>query len=367
MGYPARGLGVLIAVVALFVGARWVAGPAYLGLFDPDRTQNVAEWAGKPLLYMDIENCDICHSERVETWQVAAHKGLSCESCHGQASQHVESGVSLAIEESSELCTRCHARLDSRPASHPQVDVEEHAGSIECTACHNPHDPGQGAPPNVPHSLEGRSGWCTVCHEPTGVWPFPDNHVGRTSDMCLTCHVSHEPVPPAVPDSMWESSNCTACHGEIGIVPFPEDHAGYTTDTCVTCHQPQGSEPVTPADGETHGPDGPPDVPSSMENSSDCMVCHGAGGITPFPENHAGRTGETCLTCHESQASVPPDPTPTASSGETAGPVGPPNVPHTLEGRSECTLCHGEGGLKPFPADHAGRTGDICLACHKQQ
>jgi mono/diheme cytochrome c family protein len=43
----------------------------------------------------------------------------------------------------------------------------------------------------------------------------------------------------------------------------------------------------------------------------------------------------------------------------------PPQVPHTLEGRSDCLLCHDLGGLKPFPEDHAQRTSDICLICHK--
>ena len=257
MGYPARGLGVLVAVIALFVGARWVAGPAYLDLFDPDRSQNVAEWAGKPVQYLSLEGCDGCHGERMETWQGAAHQGLSCETCHGQASDHVASGASIAVEKPQELCLRCHARLESRPASHPQVDVEEHAGPIECTACHNPHDPGQGAPPNVPHSLEGRVGSCTVCHAPTGVKTYPENHVGRTSDMCLGCHQSPE----------------SGLYASTQDVPAQED----------------------------------------------------------------------------------------------IQPSGPPNIPHTLDGRSECTACHGEGGFKPFPADHAGRTSEICLACHRQQ
>ncbi len=44
---------------------------------------------------------------------------------------------------------------------------------------------------------------------------------------------------------------------------------------------------------------------------------------------------------------------------------GPPVIPHTLEGRDDCLMCHGESGVVPFPADHAGRTVDICTACHQ--
>ncbi len=28
-------------------------------------------------------------------------------------------------------------------------------------------------------------------------------------------------------------------------------------------------------------------------------------------------------------------------------------------------ICHGENGVKPFPADHAGRTSDTCQMCHQ--
>ena len=58
---------------------------------------------------------------------------------------------------------------------------------------------------------------------------------------------------------------------------------------------------------------------------------------------------------------VPPTPQPT-----TTPPIaGPPAIPHTLEGRADCLICHQAGGLKPYPADHAGRTSDMCQACHK--
>ena len=42
-----------------------------------------------------------------------------------------------------------------------------------------------------------------------------------------------------------------------------------------------------------------------------------------------------------------------------------PKIPHPLEGRDNCLACHGPGGVKPFPASHAGRTNDICLVCHQ--
>ena len=55
--------------------------------------------------------------------------------------------------------------------------------------------------------------------------------------------------------------------------------------------------------------------------------------------------------------------TPTAATTPGAG--GPPAIPHELAGREACLACHGEGGLKPVPADHDGRTNDTCQTCHQ--
>ena len=46
---------------------------------------------------------------------------------------------------------------------------------------------------------------------------------------------------------------------------------------------------------------------------------------------------------------------------------GPPPIPHSLDGRGECAVCHatGLGGAPKFPADHTGRTNEMCQMCHK--
>ena len=55
-----------------------------------------------------------------------------------------------------------------------------------------------------------------------------------------------------------------------------------------------------------------------------------------------------------------------------AVPLEQPKIPHSLDGRSECTNCHtlgGDGVGKPggigMPADHQGRTSAMCSACHQ--
>lgn len=44
----------------------------------------------------------------------------------------------------------------------------------------------------------------------------------------------------------------------------------------------------------------------------------------------------------------------------------PPAIPHSLEGRADCRLCHekGIGGAPQFPGDHSRRPSDVCVSCH---
>ena len=55
---------------------------------------------------------------------------------------------------------------------------------------------------------------------------------------------------------------------------------------------------------------------------------------------------------------------------QTAAPtptIVPPLIPHSLEGRADCRMCHeaGIGGAPRFPADHSRRPSDVCLTCHQ--
>jgi len=71
------------------------------------------------------------------------------------------------------------------------------------------------------------------------------------------------------------------------------------------------------------------------------------------PTDHKGRINEACLLCHE------------APTAEAAPSVLAPNIPHSLEGRGDCLLCHSESGVKPVPANHEGRTNETCQLCHQ--
>ena len=46
---------------------------------------------------------------------------------------------------------------------------------------------------------------------------------------------------------------------------------------------------------------------------------------------------------------------------------GPMVIPHSLEGKDDCLMCHetGAGEAAKIPTDHSGRTSDVCTACHQ--
>jgi hypothetical protein len=51
----------------------------------------------------------------------------------------------MAVDRSFTLCARCHRKIDGRPATFPQVVLEQHVpGGLEgrvCLECHDPHSP----------------------------------------------------------------------------------------------------------------------------------------------------------------------------------------------------------------------------------
>ncbi len=98
-------------------------------------------------------------------------------------------------------------------------------------------------------------------------------------------------------------------------------------------------------------------VPHALEGRTACLMCHKAGAMEAVPNvpaNHEGRPNETCLWCHGKDAPV-----------QTAAPKA---IPHSLEGRNMCLMCHKPGAMAPVPdapASHQGITEQYCQMCHK--
>jgi len=101
----------------------------------------------------------------------------------------------------------------------------------------------------------------------------------------------------------------------------------------------------------------PKPVSHDIAGREQCMMCHKAGAMEPVPDapaNHADRTNDTCLWCHAQDS-------PMLTADATA-------VPHPLEGRDQCMMCHKAGAMEPVPdapASHEGRDNKYCTLCHK--
>jgi len=144
----------------------------------------------------------------------------------------------------------------------------------------------------------------------------------------------------SLPIQYVDHSICRDCHQDNYGAWEKSKHS---TVSCENCHGP----------GQAHLEQGASlEVDTSREF---CGVCHDQLPARPkdFPQvdlkEHGGQAA--CVSCHN-----PHEP----QIGKS------PQIPHSLEGHTECLLCHGEGGIKPVPEDHQDRGQDTCLSCHRK-
>ena len=93
-----------------------------------------------------------------------------------------------------------------------------------------------------------------------------------------------------------------------------------------------------------------------------------ACGAAPTPTALPTATKAPVATATTAPAAAPTATKAPAAAATTApSTASAPAIPHTLTDRANCLQCHAAGGVKPFPANHAGRTVDTCQSCHKPQ
>ena len=335
---------------------------------------------GQPLPPIQQPNVAEPESHHSTTW-LAEHRynfDATCEACHTVDNP--------GGSDNSSFCSNsaCHA-TQWKYAGLNAPKVRELSAP--------PKVPSTGEPPAIPHPIGPRTD-CQICHGPGKVKPFPGNHTSFTPDMCTSCHQatlkesSPTPAsgtaptpetapsqvggPPAIPHDLAGRDNCLTCHNpDGGLKPAPQNHAGRTSDTCQTCHKPAAAAAATPEAVPTSSSGGPPAIPHDLAGRDICQMCHNPdGGVKPAPGDHAGRTNDQCQMCHKPAAAAAA--TPASSSEGAAGDegeqTGAPGIPHDLVGRDNCLTCHDPNtGMKPAPANHAGRTVDTCQTCHKPQ
>ena len=265
--------------------------------------------------------CVNCHEPPVQP-----HFGETCEDCH--VPEGFKPAEIVGFQHPVPLKGN-HATLDCLACHGAGLDLV-----YECAACHQP--------PTQPHFGER----CEDCHNPEGFKPaevagfqhpvpLEGNHA--TLD-CLACHSGGL-------DLEYE---CATCHQ-----PPTQPHFG---ERCEDCHNPEGFKPVEMA-GFQHP------VPLEGEHATlDCLACHSAGLDLVYEcaachqpqENHFEAT---CDTCHSPQG---------WAESVTFLVAQAPEIPHMLEGLSQCLLCHNPDGRSVSPpADHDGYSEEQCTLCHK--
>lgn len=379
--------------------------------------------------------CVDCHAKPGQFILVEGYRGgfsadpiyvsKECLRCHpGMGSRNDNTGfvanpLAITVSHKAHLdrgavCTDCHSDIahDSSPAPTNRPKMEycyscHNKATSSCTSCHGSSIPATAAsplpwtllpvvigaaPPEIPHDLDGRSS-CLVCHQ-NGVAGSPRvlaSHAGRTNDVCLVCHKSASsstssggfPVttPPKIPHALDGRALCLMCHQD-GLVGAPKvlgTHAGRTNEMCQGCHKAPVAPPVTTTPGvppvtsptTTAVPTSPPNVPHSLDGRSSCLMCHqdGLAGAPKVPGTHAGRTNDICQACHKVGAGSTVVTTTSVATTPvaTVSPSVPPGIPHSLEGRSSCLMCHRDGlaGAPKVLASHLGRTNEMCPLCHR--
>jgi nitrate/TMAO reductase-like tetraheme cytochrome c subunit len=281
-----------------------------------------------------------------------------------------------------------------------------------------PTDPN--APPSqIPHPIGG-SPDCQICHGlNSNVRPMPDDHEGRTNDVCLACHVPTIPpegaaaeagTPPGIPHDLAGRTECLGCHasGAASFPQVPQSHKdqNFTNGQCTSCHQPtQAGEQAPPTPTQPEAVETPtatpqpaiPNIPPDHATSA-CGACHetGALGAPRFPENHAEYLDANCTDCHQrteadqeqqetskeddqqkgetreedkEEAETPEQDEEEAETSEDdkeQAETSIPNIPPD-HATSACAACHATGtlGAPRFPENHAGFLDTNCTDCHK--
>ena len=230
--------------------------------------------------YIGSSECEQCHEELYRNFKTADHsrllakgkngKDYGCESCHGPASLHSDSGgetkppysftsgrpqptasgarstlvPARAIET---VCYSCH--LDVRgqfnlPSHHPVPE-----GQLSCVQCHPPHK-------GIAHvggstKLMSQEENCVQCHS-SKQGPFVFEHEAMREG-CTTCHAPHGSINAKLLTDR-NANLCLKCHFQQvksgAILIGGQDHTlSLRQGTCWTagCHEAVHGSRVNPS------------------------------------------------------------------------------------------------------------------------
>ncbi len=317
-------------------------------------------------------HCNICHAIPV-TVEDSDHPPEMPVANIQEPASHLETNFMADHRfQANSVCVDCHGEI---------AFGSDDSSFCANSACHGQAWPMVELDAAFPHpiALEGKHAevWCHNCH----------NGVRKPEYQCASCH------QPPMESHFGEE--CEDCHTPAGFeqaelasfehpVPLEGAHAALDCEACHTagqsltyecanCHQPPSETHFGPDCEGCHKPTsfGDATIPPELHpvplvgahQRATCDVCHAEGQRVPEyvcsnchrpPENHLEGT---CDTCH----------TPEGWGESAASFVAQvPQIPHPLDGRDDCLLCHApDGQIKPAPANHKDFVNQQCTLCHK--
>jgi DmsE family decaheme c-type cytochrome len=261
--------------------------------------------------YAGSEACSTCHEDIYNAFQKSPHArvdqdkwrgfaGRACESCHGPAQKHTESGsaedirqpAKLAAAAADKICMSCHLLGSNNVA---RVESSHAKNQVSCITCHKIH--ANGPMGLVPRGYAAINTQCAGCH--LNVWAQfqkPNHHrVPENAMSCVDCHNPHGSIRPASQQSFAANDpGCLNCHGDKRG-PFSFEHAPVRFEGCATCHEPHGSTN--------------PRMLTRQEVRFVCLECHAnlpamnsvrtAGVVPPSFHNLNSPVFRNCTVCHQ--------------------------------------------------------------------
>jgi predicted CXXCH cytochrome family protein len=230
--------------------------------------------------YIGSKECEACHGQIYRDFATADHARLiaqgtnafnaGCESCHGPASLHAQSGGEVkppyvfssgrlprssygALEvtgrsrQNETVCFQCHANVRGEftlPNHHPVPE-----GKLSCTDCHSPHKGSIHLGGGTAILSENQS--CIRCHAAQR-GPFVFEHEALREG-CVVCHKPHGSVNEKLL-TVRDSNACLKCHFQSSsggrLLIGGSDHSlRVQQGTCWTagCHEAVHGSRVSPS------------------------------------------------------------------------------------------------------------------------
>jgi DmsE family decaheme c-type cytochrome len=175
---------------------------------------------------------------------------MSCETCHGAGSAHVNAGGDTkdpgfatiqnpnkwSAEKANATCTGCHKAGEQfywQHSAHARKDVA-------CLTCHSIHNPKDGAHAKLLRQ-ESTTALCLTCHKSNHLAMGKSAHmpVGGNGMTCGDCHNAHGSAGPKQIRALTTNELCMSCHADKRG-PFLWEHAP-VRENCLTCHDAHGS------------------------------------------------------------------------------------------------------------------------------